>query len=195
MKKAFPVALMLVGLVFLAAGVYTIYRGFDARDQVRQELLAQNIVTPPDASIPNTQVTDVATARSMAEIIEEHARSSTGGLTFAEMGRFMAADGDPAGTSNPDEALIGDDGQPVPNALRNVAFQASALQTSLYTSIMAFEVATLVIGLGLMIVVLGLAVGGLGVALGALAIPTLGRKLHVEPIVAEHDEPKVPAGV
>jgi hypothetical protein len=195
MKKAFPIALMLLGLVFLAVGVYTMYRGFDARDQVRAELVAQNIVTPGDASIPNTQVTDIPTARSMAEIIDAHARTSTGGLGFAEMGRFMSADGDPAGTSNPDEALLGEDGQPVPNALRNVAFQSSALQTSLYTSIMAFEVATLVIGLGLMIIVLGLAVGGLGVALGALAIPTLGEKLHVEPIVAEHDEPKVKTGV
>src|SRR5687767_12036258 len=56
MKKAFPIILMLVGVVFLGAGVYTIGRGFDAKDQVKSELEAQNIVTPEDASIPNTQV-------------------------------------------------------------------------------------------------------------------------------------------
>ena len=69
--------------------------------------------------------------------------------------------------------------------LRNVAFQAVALRTSLYTSIMAFNVADLVIGLGLMIAVVGLAIGGVGVALGALAIPSLARRVHVEPIVAK----------
>jgi hypothetical protein len=184
-KKAFPIALMLLGVVFLAAGVYTVGRGFDARNQVRSELVAQNIVTPPDASIPNAQVNDVATAKSMANIIDKHALESTGGLTYAEMGRFMAPGGDPAGTSDEAAAVIGDDGRPVPNPLRNVAFQSSALQTSLYTSVMAFEVATLVTGLGAMIVVLGLAVGGLGVALGALAIPALARKVHVPAVVAE----------
>ncbi len=34
--------------------------------------------------------------------------------------------------------------------------------------------------------VLGFAVGGIGVALGGIAIPTLGRKLHVDPIVAKN---------
>lgn len=66
----------------------------------------------------------------------------------------------------------------------DTAFQASSLRTSLYSSIMAFEVSNLVSGLGLMIVVFGLAVGGLGVALAGLAIPAVSRKLHVEPIAA-----------
>jgi hypothetical protein len=76
------------------------------------------------------------------------------------------------------------DGKPVANPLRNTAFQASALRTSLYTSVMAFNVSDLVIGLGLMIAVLGLAVGGLGVALAGLAIPAFARRLHVEPLAA-----------
>jgi hypothetical protein len=185
MKKAFPITLIVLGLAFMAAGGYTIFRGLDARDQVRGELIAQNIVTPDDASMPGVVVKDVASAKSMAAIIDKHALESTGGLTFSEMGRFAAADGDPAGTSDPALALKGEDGAPVPNGLRNVAFQSSALQTSLYTSVMAFEVATLVTGLGLMLIVLGIAVGGLGVALGALAIPAIGRRLHVEPIVAQ----------
>jgi hypothetical protein len=46
MKKAFPVALMLIGLVFLAAGAYTVVRGIDASADVRDELEAQRIVTP-----------------------------------------------------------------------------------------------------------------------------------------------------
>ena len=185
MKKLFPVALMLLGVVFVAAGVYTVSRGFDAKDQVKSELLAQNITTPEDASIPNARVDDIPTARAMADIIDVHARESTSGLTYAEMGRFMAKDGTPEGTSDEKAALLDDQGNPVPNGLRNVAFQASTLRTSLYSSIMAFEVGNLVIGLGAMILVLGLAIGGVGVALGGLAIPAFSRRLHVPPVVAE----------
>jgi hypothetical protein len=122
-------------------------------------------VTPEDASIPNATVNDEATAESMAEIIDQHAGESTGGLTYAEMGRFATADGDPAGTNDESEALTDENGNPVPNPLRNVAFQASALQTSLYTSVMAFNVAKLVIGLGIAFIALGLGTWIVGVPL------------------------------
>jgi hypothetical protein len=182
MKKAFPIALMIFGLVFVAAGVYTIGRGYDARQQVRAELAAQHITTTPDSAIPNVPVTDAKTAKAMADIIGKHASEATGGKTYSEMGRFLAKDG----TDTSDESLALKDakGQPVANPLRNVAFQASSLRTSLYTSVMAFNVADLVMGLGLMIAVLGLAVGGIGVALGGLAIPALARRFHVEPVAA-----------
>jgi hypothetical protein len=116
----------------------------------------------------------------MAAIIDTHARESTDGLTYAEMGRFMTPDGDPAGTNDEAEAVIGEDGRPVSNPMRNTAFQASALRTSLFSSVMAFEVSTLVMGLGAMLLVLGLAVAGVGVALGALVMPKLGHALHVD---------------
>jgi hypothetical protein len=182
MKKAFPIALMILGLVFAAAGMYTVSRGYDARSQVRAELLAQHITTTPDAAIPNVPVQDARTAKAMADIIDHHAREATGGRTYSEMGRFLATDG---GDTNDESLAVKDSkGQPVSNPLRNVAFQASALRTSLYTSVMAFNVADLVIGLGLMIAVLGLAVGGIGLALGGLAIPALSRRFHIEPVAA-----------
>lgn len=184
MKKLFPILLIVLGFVFLGAGTYTVYRGFDAKAQVRDELIAQDITTTPDASMPNVRVDSVATARSMADIIDHHSRDGAGGLTYSEMGRFMAANGDVAGTSDEAAALMGSDGKPVANALRNTAFQASALRTSLYTSVMAFEISNLVVGLGLMILVLGFAVGGLGIALGGLVIPSLARKVHVDPVAA-----------
>ncbi|MFP4513686.1 MAG: hypothetical protein ACLFRV_12135 [Acidimicrobiales bacterium] len=161
MKKAFPIALIVLGIVFAAAGLYTVYRGVDAKDQVRGELQAQNIVTPGDARIPNTQVKDIETARAMSDIIHAHAMESTGGLTYAEMDRD-----DPA---------------------RDTALNAANLRTSLYTSVMAFEVGNLVIGLGLMIVVMGVAVGGLGVALASLVIPSLAEKVHVHPVVEDEE--------
>jgi hypothetical protein len=184
MKKAFPIALIILGFVFLGAGAYTVGRGFDARDQVRDELVTQRITTPADAAIPNARVDDAATARAMADVIQVHAMKSTDGRTYSEMGRFLAVGG--GDTNEEAQAVKGADGKAVANPLRNVAFQASALRTSLYTSVMAFNVADLVVGLGLMILVLGLAVGGLGVALGGLAIPALARRLHVQPVAAAH---------
>jgi hypothetical protein len=181
-KKLFPILLIVLGVGFIVGGGYAMYRGFDARDEVQAELVAQNIVTPDDASIPGVVVDDVDSARSMAAIIEEHALESTGGLTYAEMGRYMTPDGDPAGTNNEDEAVIGADGRPVSNPMRNVAFQASALRTSLFSSVMALEVSTLVIGIGALLLVLGVAVGGVGIALAGLVLPKLAHLLHVEPV-------------
>ena len=158
MKKLFPLGLILLGLVLLVAGGYTANRGFDAKDMVRAELIAQNITTPEDASIPNVRVDSPATAKSMADIIDHHAMEATGGKTYSEMDRE-----DPK---------------------RAVAFQASALRTSLYTSVMAFNVGDLVIGLGALIAVLGIAIGGVGVALEGLVVPALARRLHVTPVAA-----------
>lgn len=157
MKKLFPISLIVLGVIFAGAGLYTIYRGLDARDQVKSELVAQNIVTPEDARIPNTQVTDIPTARAMADIINEHALAASGGKTYSEMDRD-----DPA---------------------RTTALNAANLRTSLYTSIMAFEISTLVMGLGLMILVMGVAIGGLGLVLASLVIPELAKKVHVQPVV------------
>lgn len=184
MKKLFPILLMVVALGFLVGGGYALNRGFGARSEVRDQLVAQSITTPEDASIPNALVDDAATARSMAEIIQVHTLESTGGLTYAEMGRFATPDGDPAGTSDESAALLGSDGRPVPNNARTTAFQSAALQTSLYSSVMAFEVATLVIGIGAMVLVLGFAVGGVGVALAGLALPRFAKRMHVEPVAA-----------
>jgi hypothetical protein len=182
MKKAFPIALMILGLVFVGAGIYTAGRGYDAKKQVRAELVAQHITTTPDAAIPNVPVQDAKTAKVMADIIDHHAREATGGRTYAQMGRFLAKDG--GDTSDENLAVKDANGQPVANPLRNVAFQASALRTSLYTSVMAFNVADLVIGLGLLFAVLGVAIGGVGVALAGLAIPAFARRVHVEPVAA-----------
>jgi hypothetical protein len=184
MKKAFPILLVVLGAVFLIAGAYTASRGVDAKNQVRDELLAQDITTPEDASMPNVRVEDVATARSMADVINHHALETSKGKTYSQMGRFLATDG--TDTNDAALAVKGADGKPVANPVRNTLFQADTLRTSLYTSIMAFEVSTLVTGLGLLIGVLGVAVGGTGVALAGLAMPSFARRVHVEPVAAAH---------
>jgi len=184
MKKAFPLILMVLGLVFVAASVYTVGRGVAARNQVESELVAQRITTPEDASIPNAEVRDVATAQSMADIINAHALKSTNGLTYAEMGKFATADGNPKGTNDAAAAVKSADGKPVPNSARTTALNAASLRTSLYSSVMAFEVSTLVMGLGALIGVLGFAIGGVGVALAGLSLPSFARRVHVQPVAS-----------
>jgi hypothetical protein len=181
MKRLFPALLMVMGIAFLAAGAYTVNRRFDAKDEVKSELIAQDITTPDDASIPGVRVDSVATARSMADIIDHHMREATNGETYAEMGRFLAADG--TETNDASLAQMDANGNPVANPLRNVAFQASSLRTSLFSSVMAFEIANLVIGLGALLAALGIAVGGLGFALEALTWPTFAKRFHVTPPV------------
>ena len=124
---------------FFVAGPYMAYRGVDAKNQVRAELRAENITTPADASIPNARVQDDKTALAQAEVIEKHALAITKGKTYAEMDRT-----DPA---------------------RATAFQASALRTSLMASVLAWNVANLVIGLGALVFVLGLVLLGVGLVI------------------------------
>ena len=121
---------------FFVAGPYLVYRGLDARDQVSTQLKAEHIVTPEDASKPNVAVVDGPTAMVQADIIQKHALESTGGKSYAQLERT-----DPA---------------------RQTAFNAAALRTSLMSASLAWEVANLVIGLGVLVFFLGailLAVG------------------------------------
>ena len=166
MKKICSMALVLLGVAFVIGGGYSVARGVDAKHRVRDELLAQKIKTPADASIPNAAVDDARTAQAMGDVIGVHSLRSTGGRTYAEFGRYAALDGNSAGTDDEARAVKGANGRPVPHPLRSVAFEASALRTSLYTSVMAFNIADLVIGLGLMMIALGVVLGGAGVAMG-----------------------------
>ncbi|MEO6197747.1 MAG: hypothetical protein ABIP58_06515 [Dehalococcoidia bacterium] len=121
-----PVAL---GIAFIASGIYMMSEGRNARDEVEQAVIAENIVTPEDASIPNVQVKDAETAKVQADVIEKHYLKLTGGKTYAELDRED------------------------PN--RETAFRAAMLRTSLNLAVMGFNVADLVVGLGLFMVVMG----------------------------------------
>jgi hypothetical protein len=116
-------------------------------------------------------------------VIQKHSDEITGGRSYAELGRYLTADGK-GDTSDENLAMKDKDGNPVANPVRDVALTASTLRTGLYTSIMAFNVADLVTGLGVAIAAMGVAIIGIGIALGALAIPSLARRVHVEPVAA-----------
>ena len=180
--RVFPKLVIVIGIIFFIAGVVSVGAGIYVNGFVLEQLTNQNITTPGDASIPNAPVNDIATALSMADIIQHHAASSSGGLTYAEMGRFAAADGDPAGTSNRDEALLDEAGNPVANQARNTQLTAAGLVTSLSLSAMAIGLSYGVIALGVGFVVLGFVITGLGYALLGLITPEVAQRFGLQPV-------------
>lgn len=186
MKNAniFPKLVVAIGVILALAGLFTVGSGIYIRSFIGEQLANQNITTPEDASIPNAQVKDIPTALSMANIIQHHAAGFAGGLTYAEMGRFAVESGDPAGTSNPDEALKDANGNPVANAARNTQLTAAGLVTSLSLSAMALGVSYGAILLGLAFTLLGFVVAGIGYALFGLINPAVAEKYGLRPITA-----------
>jgi hypothetical protein len=86
--KFYPKMIVVIGILLVVAGLVTVGSGIYMRSFVTQQLASQNVTTPDDASIPNAPVSSIATALSMADIIQHHAAESGNGLTYAQMGRF-----------------------------------------------------------------------------------------------------------
>jgi hypothetical protein len=180
--KLFPKAVIVIGIVFVIVGIVATGAGFYLNSFVVGQLAAQNITTPEDASIPNAPVNSIATALSMADIIQHHAAESGGGFTYAQMGRFATPDGSPAGTSNRDEALLDAAGNPVPNQARNTQLTAAGLVTSLTLAAMAIGVTYGAIALGVGFAVLGVVITGLGYALLGLITPEVAKRFGLQPV-------------
>jgi hypothetical protein len=119
-----------IGSILL--GVVLILGAVGTWAMVTVELADQNIVTPEDACLPGREVRGPFTAYCQAQVIEEHARALTDGLTFAEMDR--------------------DDPR------REVAMNASFLRASLFTSILAFGVSAMAAAIGLLFILIGLGI-------------------------------------
>ena len=125
------IAPVLLGIVFVAAGVFMMIEGQDAKNEVRDAIEAENIITAEDASIPNVQVNSADTAKAQADVIEQHYLNITGGKTYSELDR-----NDP---------------------LRETALAAANLRTSLNLAVMGFRVSDLVIGMGAFMIAIGAA--------------------------------------
>jgi len=180
--RLFPKMVIVVGIAFAVAGLVAAGAGVYVQGFVGQQLAAQQVTTPEDASIPNTPVTGMATALSMANIIQHHAAESGKGLTYAQMGRFAVESGDPAGTNNADAALKDASGKPAANQARNTQLTAASLVTSLSLSAMAIGAAYAAIALGIGFTVLGIVIAGLGYALLGLITPAVAQRFGVQPV-------------
>ena len=116
----------------IALGVLLVMGGIGTWVVVSNTLSNQKIVTSDDACLPGRAVTDPFTAYCQAKVIEKHTLEITGGLTYAELDQE-----DP---------------------LREVAMNSAFLQSSLFTSILAFGVAAMAVGMGVLFILIGLGI-------------------------------------
>lgn len=122
----------LMGILTLIAGIVMILGGGLTWFAVTDQLSAENIVVPDDADrFAGEPVDGPLTAYAQADIINKHALSATGGLTYAELDRD-----DPT---------------------RQTAMTASFLRASLFTSVVSYGVAAMAMGVGLVFVFIGTA--------------------------------------
>lgn len=129
----------------LVLGVLLVLGGIGTWTMVSVTLAEQRIVTPDDACLPGRTVAGPFTAYCQADIIQEHALAATDGLTYAELDRE-----DPR---------------------RDMAMNASFLQASLFTSIVAFGVAAMAVGLGVLFILIGLGIRDVRQQVDQVAVP------------------------
>lgn len=119
-----------IGLVSILAGLVLILAGVAVWVVVASQLAAEDITVSDDADfLAGQQVRGPLTAYAQAEVINAHALEASGGRTYAELGQD-----DP---------------------VRATVMNASFLRASLFTSVVAFGVCALAIGLGVLFLLLG----------------------------------------
>jgi uncharacterized membrane protein YidH (DUF202 family) len=183
--------LILFGIAAIALGVngYT-----TTRDAIKEEGITFGSADDPAVAKyasqwADEQVTTGDQARAFAKVMREHTLESTGGLTYAEMGRFQSAanPGDPKGTSDEAAAVKDDSGRPVSNSARNLWVTETALTTALNMSYMAerLSVFGLVVGVALLLTGIGLVI---------LAFAVFGRRERASETSGARASTTMPAG-
>jgi len=155
-------------IVFGVAAIFMGVTGFNTtRDAIRDEGIVFGTADDPAVAEhaeqwAGEQVTTGDQSRAFALVMREHVFEGTGGLTYAEMGRFVSAENpdDPAGTSDEEAALKDEEGNPVSNSARNTWVTATALTTALNVSYMAERLAVfgIVVGVALLLTGIGLVI-------------------------------------
>ncbi len=170
-RKLFVIGGFVASAVLVIFGLASIVVGANGRQEVRDTLRQENIVAPADSTIPGQLVDTGSEARAQADIMRHHQLTSSQGLTYAQMGRFKVADGNPAGTNDVALALKDANGQTVSNPVRDSWVTETALTTSLNTAYFAEQV-----GLFSMVMGAALVLAGIGFTVltwGALLHPAL----------------------
>lgn len=156
MKKLYIYAGIAASVLMIVAGLGSVYAGFDGRSTVRDELARENIVGTPDmAKVANEKIDTGQEARDFAAGMRKHTLADTGGLTYAEMPRFLDENGKPTH----EEAAAAIDPktkEPVTNPARNIWVTETALSTALNTSYFAESVATFSIVMGFVLLLAGI---------------------------------------
>lgn len=133
-------------MLSLIAGIILIVAGSITYVMVSQQLAAENITVPGDAAfLAGDDVNGPFSAYSQADTINKHALEGSEGLTYAELGA-LASEARDAGDEELAASLT---------EARATVMNASFLRASLFTSVLAFGVSALVIGLGVMFGLIG----------------------------------------
>ncbi|WP_081680864.1 aromatic ring-opening dioxygenase LigA [Cellulomonas sp. URHD0024] len=141
-----------IGLLTLIAGIIFIIAGGITWGSVSSNLAAEKITVSDDAQHFGGQLVDTPwEAWFQADIINTHALHASEGKTYAEL--------------------------PQDDPKRETVMTASFLRASLFTSVVAFGVAALVVGLGVIFILIGWALRriGQGPAAAATATPAAAR--------------------
>jgi len=119
-------------IIILIMGAVLIVAGGVTWFAVQDQLEAEKITVADDADfLAGDEVDGPFSAYAQADVINQHALEATNGKTYAELDRE-----DPA---------------------RQTAMSASFLRASLYTSVVAFGVAAMAVGLGIALILIALA--------------------------------------
>ena len=117
----------------IVIGTLLIVGGLGTWWLVSDTLDSNNITVASDADcLAGDEVDGPFSAYCQAKVIDKHAKEATGGLTYAELDRD-----DP---------------------LRATAMNAAFLQSSLFTSVVAFGVSAMAILIGLLFILIGLGI-------------------------------------
>jgi hypothetical protein len=173
------------GAVLILFGAGALYLGINGYQTVGDELSKEAIVggsdmapaeiqkaaseagLPDTIELPTCDVVDEtidtgSEARCFAQYMRVHALEATGGLSYAQMGRFQSAakPDDPAGTSDETAAAKDENGQPISNGARNIWINETALATALNVSYMAEKISIfgIVVGIALVLTGIGLVI-------------------------------------
>ena len=194
-RRVLEIGGVIAGVIMIAFGIGALVMSINARNTVTDEVAAEQIVGSPDmnptaiaaamqeagldnVAVPTCDVADQpiengTDARCFAQYMRIHALESSGGLTYSQMGRFLAASdpSNPAGTSDETAALMDDSGKPVANGARNTWVTETALSTALNVSYMAQQIALfgLIVGIALLL-------SGIGFIILALIVLGSGAK-------------------
>lgn len=171
-----------VGIGSFILGILFVIGGIATWTMVSGMLAEQKITIPGDANyLAGKEVKGPFTAYAQADVINMHALAGSGGLSYAELGgvvnKFKAEAKEAAGGNADFEAMIDglnaagleEAGAPAEvveatenaaqaQSQRNSVMNGSFLQASLFTSVLAFGVSAMVIGLGVLLVFIGVVI-------------------------------------
>ena len=161
--------LIVLGLVMIVLGVW----GFSfTRDHIEREGITFGPATDPAVQEHAEQwagepVDTGRKALAQAEIMREHTLSGSGGLTYAQLGRYQSAENpsDPAGTNDEAAAAKDENGEPISNSARDTWVTETALATALDMGFMSemLSIFSIIVGIALLLTGIGLVILALAV--------------------------------